>query len=342
MIYLLPISLGNLSSNLHKHRDSEHTEPAKSVRQTLVDPIYHDKESSGASASKPQLDEKSLPPRQSPDKLKETEYLIRVLSPQASLYKNKIHVVYQVRPVRPSPSVIETQIQQWKSSQFTLVDQLLQLTPQEHSALDAIESLSTEVSHLRPKNNEAIEWIHLGEYFPVIDGLDQIKARVIIIITTQWRLAPVIEPDIRASRTTQRCIIPVPGAASEDEDTSDGMSQIGRNVGAGALGPTAARAITPQAYYPSISRHRSSSSRARPMNAKFSFFGVSESADTMALARNQTNNRRRSWSRGRSRRRQRRISLVSESASEDEGNEMDGSINGDDIVQDLMNRYTTL
>lgn len=218
MIYLPPIGLGNLSSNLHKQRDpceqgvapqeaihdavnldlaslqwSEHTEPAKSVHQTLDGSIYHDEESSGTATSKPQLYKRSLLPRQSPDKLKETEYLIRVLSPQASLYKNKIHVVYQAHLVRPSPSIIETQIQQLKSSQSTLIDQLLQLTPEEHSALGAIESLSTEL----PKNKEAIEWIHLGEYFPVIDGLDQIKARVINIITTQWRLVPGDESDIK-------------------------------------------------------------------------------------------------------------------------------------------------
>ncbi|ODM22414.1 hypothetical protein SI65_00002 [Aspergillus cristatus] len=408
---------------------SEHTEPAKSVRQMLDGSICHDEESSGVATSKPQLYERSLPSRQSSGKSKVTEYLIRVLSPQASLYKNKIHVVYQARLVRPSPSTIETQIQQWRSSQSTLVDQLLQLTPEEHSALDAIESLSTEVSHLRPKNKETIEWIHLGEYFPVIDGLDQIKARVISIITTQWRLAPVDESDLKPPRPVhvhscegdyghmrsaemdhfrsrptrifdehsvrrrhslsdldskayvqpngkgddidgslvyihktygnedharhrsyfQEGALVGLGAEEllrnyrrrEDEGTSDGMSRIGRDVGAGTLGPTAVLAASrDQDYYRSRSLRRSSRSRARSP-AELGL-GAAEIAGAVAFARNRANDQRRSFSRGRSRSRQRHISLVSGAASEDEDNEMDDSINGDDIVQDLITRYTTL
>lgn len=121
----------------------------------------------------------------------------------------------------------------------------------------------------------------------------------------------------------------------EDKGTSDGMSRIGRDVGAVALPAAVLAATHTRDYNRSRSRRRSPSPRAK---------SLAECAAEIArvpLTRNRANDRR-SCSRGRSRSRQRRIGLVSGAASEDEGNDTDDSMNGDDIVQDLVNRYTTL
>lgn len=56
-----------------------------------------------------------------------------------------------------------------------MLTQLLALRAEEHTALDAINP--PRYSYVEKTNDEILEWIQLGEYMPVCEGIEQIKAR---------------------------------------------------------------------------------------------------------------------------------------------------------------------
>ncbi|GLA62861.1 hypothetical protein AtubIFM54640_003997 [Aspergillus tubingensis] len=104
---------------------------------------------------------------------------VYLLTPKLQIEHGNHHVQYRVRRVKIPRQDIDSQIDQWKkSSNSTVVNQLLALSADEQQALDA---LNLDGDHDNITGTDAIEWIHVGDLLPV-DGFDDIRARSITFI----------------------------------------------------------------------------------------------------------------------------------------------------------------
>ncbi|KAE8153080.1 hypothetical protein BDV25DRAFT_45298 [Aspergillus avenaceus] len=111
-------------------------------------------------------------------------YIIR---PHPSITHRKVHVNCTHDKIALSQDGISSRLNDWKSSSGTTVlDQILSLTDQE---LDTVNYL-TEARW--DGIDRKVSWIHFGEYRPVIDGFDEVKARTLAVIITQH--PPKFEP----------------------------------------------------------------------------------------------------------------------------------------------------
>ncbi|OJI80161.1 hypothetical protein ASPTUDRAFT_47189 [Aspergillus tubingensis CBS 134.48] len=104
---------------------------------------------------------------------------VYLLTPKLQIEHGNHHVQYRVRRVKIPRQDIDSQIDQWKkSSNSTVLNQLLALSAYEQQALDA---LNLDGDHDNITGTDAIEWIHVGDLLPV-DGFDDIRARSITFI----------------------------------------------------------------------------------------------------------------------------------------------------------------
>ncbi|KAB8229003.1 uncharacterized protein BDW43DRAFT_289561 [Aspergillus alliaceus] len=114
-------------------------------------------------------------------------YIIR---PHPSLMDRKVHINCTYHQVALSEEEISSRLNDWRSSSSTTVlDQVLSLTAQE---LDTLNSLT---ERCWDGIDRKVSWIHFGEYLPVIDGFDEVKARTLTVIITQH--PPKFEPTSR-------------------------------------------------------------------------------------------------------------------------------------------------
>ncbi|KAE8387092.1 hypothetical protein BDV23DRAFT_186664 [Aspergillus alliaceus] len=114
-------------------------------------------------------------------------YIIR---PHPSLMDRKVHINCTHHQVALSEEEISSRLNDWRSSSSTTVlDQVLSLTAQE---LDTLNSLT---ERCWDGIDRKVSWIHFGEYLPVIDGFDEVKARTLTVIITQP--PPKFEPTPR-------------------------------------------------------------------------------------------------------------------------------------------------
>ena len=104
---------------------------------------------------------------------------VYLLTPKLQIEHGNHHVQYRVRRVKIPRQDIDSQIDQWKkSSNSTVLNQLLALSADEQQALDA---LNLDGDHDNITGTDAIEWIHVGDLLPV-DGFDDIRGRSITFI----------------------------------------------------------------------------------------------------------------------------------------------------------------
>jgi hypothetical protein len=105
------------------------------------------------------------------------------MSPRASIIHQKIRVTYDTRSIELPDSTIESQLQEWRSSiSRTVLAQMAALSPIEVEALDSAFNLQ----------GEPPEWIQFGDYATLIQGIEDLKARTLTVITkgvpqSTWR-----------------------------------------------------------------------------------------------------------------------------------------------------------
>lgn len=108
---------------------------------------------------------------------------VHILTPQASIQDNEILINYRHHTANLSSKEIKSQLDAWKSSTpSSICEQLQALTFKERFALDTNNLIGHPTQY--PFYKVRLEWIHLGEYGPIIDGLESRKARALTVITS--------------------------------------------------------------------------------------------------------------------------------------------------------------
>ncbi|KAE8329780.1 hypothetical protein BDV39DRAFT_202726 [Aspergillus sergii] len=170
---------------------SENTVPKsisnlKAGKCSIFDPIQHDPSPKLQEYFYPYQRQKectqtgtiSEPAEPSSEKL-----TMHILTPQASIQDNEILINYRYHTVNLASKEIKSQLDAWKSSTpSTICEQLQTLTFKERFALDTNKLIGHPTSY--PFQTARLEWIHFGEYSPIIDGLEKLKARALTVITS--------------------------------------------------------------------------------------------------------------------------------------------------------------
>ncbi|OGM44534.1 hypothetical protein ABOM_006769 [Aspergillus bombycis] len=108
---------------------------------------------------------------------------VHLFTPQASIQDNEIQVNHRYHTANLSSKEIKSQLDAWKySTPSSICEQLQVLTLKERVALDTNNLIFHTTPY--PWHKPKLEWIHFGEYVPVIEGLETPKARALTVITS--------------------------------------------------------------------------------------------------------------------------------------------------------------
>ncbi|KNG80955.1 hypothetical protein ANOM_011567 [Aspergillus nomiae NRRL 13137] len=108
---------------------------------------------------------------------------MHIFTPQASIQDNDILINHRHHTINLSPKEVKSQLDAWKSSTpSSICEQLQALTFKERFALDMNKLIGHTTQY--PFYKARLEWIHFGEYGPIIHGLETPKARALTVITS--------------------------------------------------------------------------------------------------------------------------------------------------------------
>ncbi|KAB8277789.1 hypothetical protein BDV30DRAFT_168124 [Aspergillus minisclerotigenes] len=154
---------------------------------------------------------------------------VHILTPQASIQDNEILINHRHHTVNLSPKEVKSQLDAWKSSTpSSICEQLQALTFKERFALDMNKLIGHTTQY--PFYKARLEWIHFGEYGPIIHGLETPTARALTVITSsETSLLPSpssFYPDWRFDKQDRSRPCPPPGKRPKLKVAIDEMNDM--------------------------------------------------------------------------------------------------------------------
>ncbi|KAB8211770.1 hypothetical protein BDV34DRAFT_184261 [Aspergillus parasiticus] len=154
---------------------------------------------------------------------------VHIFTPQASIQDNDILINHRHHTINLSPKEVKSQLDAWKSSTpSSICEQLQALTFKERFALDMNKLIGHTTQY--PFYKARLEWIHFGEYGPIIHGLETPKARALTVITSSETSLlpspPSFYPDWSCDKQDRPLPCPPPGKRPKLKVAIDEMNDM--------------------------------------------------------------------------------------------------------------------